>query len=100
MNMNKNFEHLNEGLTNLVKLMSSGRLPAQPMHHVDGNTHGQSSNEEINVVTVLRSGKTLPKRSEEGNDSNKFQNSFYPSEQIPVQATQSLTECDQSGNGK
>lgn len=85
VNMNKNFERLNEGITNLVKLMSSGRFPAQPVHHIDGNTQGQSSNKEINAVTILRSGKTLLKRSEEGNDLNNFQNNFYPDKHIPLQ---------------
>lgn len=59
--LDRNFDRLHEDISNLVKLMSMGRLPAQPVHYVDENTLEQSSIEHINAITALRSGKIIPK---------------------------------------
>lgn len=63
--VNKNLTALNENIGNLVKLTNQGRLPAQPVHLMDNNQQGQSSNEHINAITELRSGKLLLKRGDE-----------------------------------
>lgn len=63
-NMNKNFDHLHEDINNFVKLMSGCNFPVQPFHSVDGHTPGKTLSEHVNDVTVLHSGKTIPKRED------------------------------------
>lgn len=97
-NMNKNFDRLNEGITNLVKLISGGRLPTQPVHAVNGITQEQTSHEHINIVTALRSGTTLPKRGDDGPSLQNVRNTNDPGTPSVPLPDQSSDTYNRSGN--
>lgn len=94
LNMDKNFDRLKDGIKNLVKLMGGGRLPAQPVHAINGNIQGQNlmSKSMSSLYYVVAKSCKRQKRSEEGNELNSsgnydFQNNFYTGDQSPIQAT-------------
>lgn len=71
----RHMEDMSKAISDLVKVVvtqRSGQLPAQPepcltkqIHFAESDVPGPSNSDQVNSVTVLRSGKTIPKRTME-----------------------------------
>ena len=78
--LEKTVSEMSRNLNELIKVLgkSAGKLPAQPkphptkeVHFVEGGPSGANESDQVNAVTVLRSGRTVPKRGEQEKESSK-----------------------------